>query len=177
MDYAQRVLTAGPALYLLFPFRLVVRPFLTPDAAMFFGALTPALLIFLLHYLWVINSDVAFEEASVEASQKLATRIAAVRAGNWQATGKKQKAKSPWFKLAPTGPLPTALLWKNLIGVGQIFSLRLWIMLIRHRGAVRGFRKCRARPGPFFSRGVGHCYRVGLFAAAGAAVVAAGFPE
>jgi ABC-2 type transport system permease protein len=130
LDYAQRLLTAGPALYLLFPFRLIVRPFLAPDTLTFFGVLVPALLIFLLHYLWVIYSDVAFEEASVEASQKLATRIAAVRAGNWQAAGKKQKAKSPWFKLAPTGPLPTALLWKNLIGVGQVFSPRLWIMLI-----------------------------------------------
>jgi ABC-2 type transport system permease protein len=129
LDYAQRLLTAGPALYLLFPFRLVVRPFLAPDAMAFLVTLIPALLIFLLHYLWVIYSDVAFEEASVEASQKLATRIAAVRAGNWQAAGKKQKARRAWFNLAPTGPLPVALLWKNLIGVGQVFSPRLWIAL------------------------------------------------
>ena len=129
-DYAQRVLTAGPALYLLYPFRLVVRPFLAPDAAAFFGVLAPALLLFLIHYLWVIYSDVAFEEASVDASQKLAARIAAVRAGNWQGAKKKQKARSPWFKLAATGPPATALLWKNLIGVGQVLSVRLWIILI-----------------------------------------------
>lgn len=130
LDYAQRVLTAGPALYLLYPFRLVVRPFLAPDAATFFGALAPALLLFMLHYLWVIYADVAFEEASVGASQKLAARIAAARAGNWQAASKKQKAKRPWFKLTPTGPAATALLWKNLIGVGQVFSPRLWIALL-----------------------------------------------
>jgi hypothetical protein len=118
MDYAQRVLTAGPALYLLYPFRLVVRPFLAPDAAAFFIALTPALLLVLLHYLWVIHSDVAFEEASVEASQKLAVRIAAMRAGNWQGAKKNQKARRSWFKLAAAGPPATALLWKNLIGVG-----------------------------------------------------------
>jgi hypothetical protein len=117
-------------LYLLFPFRLVVRPFLAPDAMTFLGAILPTLLIFLLHYLWVIYSDVAFEEASVDASQKLATRIAAVRAGNWQAAGKKQTARRPWFKLAPTGPLPTALLWKNLLGLGQAFPPRLGIVLI-----------------------------------------------
>ena len=108
----------------------MVRPFLAPDAAAFFGALAPVLLLFLLHYLWVIYSDVAFEEASVEASQKLAARIAAVRAGNWQGAKKNQKAKRPWFKLAATGPSATALLWKNLIGVGQVFSPRLWIALI-----------------------------------------------
>ena len=130
LNYAQRLLTAGPALYLLYPFRLVVRPLLAPDIVALLSALSPVLLIFLLHYLWVIYSDVAFEEASVEASQKLATRMAAVRAGNWQAAGKKQKPKRPWFKLAPTGPLPTALLWKNLLGIGHAFSPRLWIALI-----------------------------------------------
>jgi ABC-2 type transport system permease protein len=130
LDYAQRVLTAGPALYLLYPFRLVVRPFLAQDATVFFAALTPALLLFLLHYLWVIYSDVAFEETSVEASQKLAVRIAAVRAGNWQGAKKNQKAKRPWFKLAATGPSATALFWKNLIGVGQVFSARLWITIV-----------------------------------------------
>lgn len=130
LDYLQRVLTAGPALYLLFTFRLVVRPFLAPDAMTFLGALIPALLLFLLHYVWVIYSDVAFEEASVEASQKLAVRIAAVRAGNWQGAKKNQKAKRPWFSLAASGPSATAFLWKNLIGVGQVFSPRLWIALI-----------------------------------------------
>jgi hypothetical protein len=130
LDYVQRVLTAGPALYLLYPFRLVVRPFLAQDATAFFAVLAPGLLLFLLHYLWVIYSDVAFEEASVEASQKLATRIAAVRAGNWQGAKKNQKAKRPWFKLAATGPSATALFWKNLIGVGQVLSVRLWITIV-----------------------------------------------
>ena len=129
LDYAQRVLTAGPALYLLYPFRLVVRPFFAPDAAAFFAALPPVLLIFLLHYLWVIYSDVAFEEASVEASQKLAARVAAVRAGNWRGVKKNQKARHPWFRLSATGPPATALFWKNLIGVGQVFSVRLWIII------------------------------------------------
>jgi ABC-2 type transport system permease protein len=130
LDYAHRFLTAGPALYVLYPFRLVVRPFLAPEAAAFFSALPVALLIFLLHYLWVIYSDVAFEEASVAASQKLAARLAAARAGNWQGAKKNQKAKRPWFNLTTSGPSATAFLWKNLIGVGQVFSPRLWIALI-----------------------------------------------
>lgn len=130
LDNAQRFLTAGPALYLLYPFRLVVRPFLAPNAAAFFNALAPALLLFLLHYLWVIYSDVAFEEASVEASQRLAARMAAARAGNWQGAKKNQKAKRPWFNLTASGPPAPAFLWKNLIGVGQVFSPRLWIALI-----------------------------------------------
>ena len=130
LNYARQLLVTGPALYLLYPFQLLVSPFFAPDAAAFLTALVPAVLIFLLHYIWVVSADVAFEEASVEASQKLAARLAAVRAGNWQAVGKKQKARRAWFQLAATGPAATALMWKNLIGVGQVFSARLWIILV-----------------------------------------------
>src|SRR5450432_165022 len=63
-DYAQRVLAAGPAFYLLYPFRLVARPFLASDPHAFFAALVPVLPLFLIHYAWVVYSDVAFEEAS-----------------------------------------------------------------------------------------------------------------
>jgi hypothetical protein len=129
-DYAQRVLGSGPAFYLLYPFRLVVRPFLASDAHAFFNALGPVVLFFLIHYAWVVYSDVAFEEASVAASQQLAARIAAVRAGNWHGAKKKQKSKRPLFQLAATGPQPTALLWKNLISAGQAFTSRIWISII-----------------------------------------------
>lgn len=83
----------------------------------------------MLHYFWVILSDVAFEEASVEASQKLATRLAAVRSGNWAAARKNQKARRAWFNLTPVGPAFIALIWKNLIGVGRVFSMRFWIII------------------------------------------------
>jgi hypothetical protein len=128
-DYAQRVLTSGPALYLLYPFRLVARPFLAPDARAFLVALGPALLLFVLQYLWVIRSNVAFEEASVEASQRLATKVAAARAGNWQTARQMKKGKRPWFKLTPVGSPATALVWKNLISVGSALTWRIWISL------------------------------------------------
>ncbi len=127
--YAQQVLTAGPLPYLLYPVRLVVRPYLAPNALAFLYALGPALLLLLLHYWWVVRSNVAFEEASVEASRKLAEKVAAVRAGNWQAAQKPPQRKRPPFRLRPTGPPATALLWKNLISAGQAFSLRLWLSL------------------------------------------------
>ena len=129
LNYLGGILTAGPALYLLYPFRLLVRPFFAANAPEFFAVLAPALLLFLLHYLWVIFSDVAFEEASLAASQKMAARVAAVRAGNWTGAGKNQKARRAWFKLAPTGPAFMALLWKNLLGTGRVLPMRLWIMI------------------------------------------------
>ena len=128
-DYAQQVLTAGPLPYLLYPVRLVVRPYLAPNALAFLYALGPALLLLLLHYAWVVRSNVAFEEASVEASRKLAEKVAAVRAGNWQAAQQQVKRRRPPFKLRPIGPPAVALLWKNLISAGQAFTLRMWLSL------------------------------------------------
>ncbi len=83
----------------------------------------------LLHYAWVVRSDVAFEEASVQASQKMAEKLAAVRAGNWQAAQQKPRSKRPPFTLRPAGPPAIALLWKNLISAGQAFTLRVWLSL------------------------------------------------
>jgi len=128
-DYFERTLVSGPLPYLLFPFRLVVRPYLAANGLAFLVAVGPALLLLALHYVWVIRSDVSFEEASVEASQKLAEKIAAVRAGNWQAAGKKFKRKRPPFELRPSGPRLMALVWKNLINAGSGFTARTWIIL------------------------------------------------
>ncbi len=130
LNYLQSILTAGPAEYLLYPFRVVVSPFFAADGAAFFALLGPALLLLLLHYLWVVFSDVAFEEASLAASQKLAARVAAARSGNWAAAKTNHKAKRAWFHLSPAGPAFTALLWKNLIGIGRVFSMRFWVLMI-----------------------------------------------
>ncbi len=129
-EYGQKVLTSGPAPFLLYPFRLVVRPYLTASPPAFLLAAIPAVLIMLLHYVWVIRSNVAFEEASVEASRKIAEKVASVRAGNWQGTGRKPKSRRAPFTLRPVGSPPVAILWKNLIHAGQGFTPRLWIVLV-----------------------------------------------
>jgi hypothetical protein len=125
--YAKQAFASGPLPYLLFPFQLVIRPYFATGWLAFLVALIPALLILLLHYVWVIRSEVAFEEASVEASQKLAEKLAAVRSGNWRSAGKKLKQKRAPFKLQPTGPAFVALFWKNLINAGSAFTARTWI--------------------------------------------------
>jgi len=128
-EYGHQILIAGPVPYLLYPFRLVIRPYLAPNAHAFLFALLPALGILAAHYWWVIHSNVAFEEASIDASRKLAEKITAMRAGNWQTSNKMVKRRRPPFELRPTGARVVALLWKNLISAGQAFTLRTWIML------------------------------------------------
>lgn len=127
--FVQKALGSGAMGWLLYPFRWVVRPFLAPNAQSFLIVAWPALLLMAVHYVWVIRSNVAFEEASVEASQRLADKIAAVRAGNWRGASKKLKPKGAPFVLRPSGPALVALFWKNLIGAGQVFTARLWVIL------------------------------------------------
>ena len=127
-DYFDQVMVSGPLPYLLYPFRLVVKPYLAADWISFLNAIWPALLLMLAHYIWVIRADVAFEEASVEASKKLAEKVAAMRAGNRGALTKFKKKRAP-FNLQPRGWPLIALLWKNLINAGGAFTARTWISI------------------------------------------------
>jgi Putative ABC exporter len=128
-NFIQYVFASGPAPYLLYPFRLVVRPYLAQNATAFLAALGPALLLMALHYVWVVRSNVAFEEASVEAARRLTEKIAAIRSGNLRGSTQKLKGRRAPFLLRPIGPQPIALFWKNLIGTGSGFTPRLWIVL------------------------------------------------
>src|SRR6266404_6764130 len=51
-NYFVQALASGPAPFLLYPFRLVVRPYLTASPPAFLLAAIPAVLIMLLHYVW-----------------------------------------------------------------------------------------------------------------------------
>jgi len=128
--YIGRVFESGPLPYLLLPFRLVVAPYFAASYTQFLIALAPVLGIIWLHYLWVIHSNVSFEEASVELSRKLADRIAAARAGHFHAARRPKKAARPPFVLRPAGHPAVAVLWKNLISAGQYVTTRVWLMLV-----------------------------------------------
>ncbi len=134
--YLDTVASSPPAHWLLLPFRVAVRPFLASGNASAFGAAVgPALALLAVHYLWVLRSDVAFEEASIAVSQRYAARTAAIRSGNWQNTRPARKRRAP-FRLAPTGPPAVAILWKNLLGAGQFFNARLAFAAIAWAGIV-----------------------------------------
>jgi hypothetical protein len=128
--YASRVLNSGPLPYVLYPFHVIVAPYFAQNVLDFLKALGPALVILGLHYWWVIRSDVAFEEASVDLSRKMAERIAAVRAGQGAGVPKPKKSRRPPFELRPAGHPAIALLWKNLISAGNMVSRRIWVFVI-----------------------------------------------
>lgn len=125
-----RLPTMGPVPWLFLPIRWVVAPWFAGSWAEFIRSMLPALAVLLAHYVWVIRADVAFEEASVEASKKRAERLASAREQRMGAAPKPTRSRRDPFTLAPTGFPPMALLWKNLISAGQIFTLRFWLLMV-----------------------------------------------
>ena len=120
-------LTATPPLsWILTPVNWAIAPRFSPTFGEFITRLPAAILVLGLHYLWVIQTEVSFEEASLAAAKRRSDLISAVRQGQHPLrAGKKRKISSP-FRLSPVGFPPIAILWKNLISAGSGFSFRLF---------------------------------------------------
>jgi hypothetical protein len=143
--YGGGVLHQPPLGWVLAPFALVAAPYFAADYPAFFLALGPALLVMAAHYWWVVRSEVSFEEASIDQARKLAERVAAVRSGDWRAArNRPAKARPTPFRLAPTGIIAVAFLWKNLIALGPFFRARTWLILA---GLIVAFHLWAARTG------------------------------
>ncbi|MFI5337095.1 MAG: hypothetical protein ACHQ5A_09950 [Opitutales bacterium] len=144
-SYAEHTLGTTPLSWVLAPFAAVVRPYLAATGPDFLAALGPGLLLLVAHYFWVVRSDVAFEEASLELAAKRAAQISAFREGRWRARQLPTKPRSEPFRLAPTGWAPPAYFWKSLIALGPFFRLRTWV--IACAVAVAGLSWLAADPG------------------------------
>ncbi|MGE5232010.1 MAG: putative ABC exporter domain-containing protein [Deltaproteobacteria bacterium] len=109
---------AHPALAIvLWPFRTMVRPLAADGAAEWRAAMLPALGLLALHYVWVMRSDAAFEEAAAEASLARARRRGAHKTSGLLVQHAGRAPSAPLFDLAPLGWPATALFWKNLAAV------------------------------------------------------------
>ncbi|HUO69086.1 MAG TPA: putative ABC exporter domain-containing protein [Gammaproteobacteria bacterium] len=124
--YLHSLLTSGALSWLLLPATWVIRPLLATGAREFFAALGPALLIYALHYAWVLRSEVSFEEASIAKAEKRAARWAAARSdgtpSNWRTERKAQRAP---FALSEAGRPELAFLWKNLLASASYLRPRV----------------------------------------------------
>jgi hypothetical protein len=116
--------TTGVLGVMLAPFLVLPRLVLAHgplDFMRWFGA---AVVLLGLHYAWVVRAEGAFEEASVEAAQRRATRLERAhslrRRGGMLVT---RARRFPW-RLAPTGRPEIAILWKNLIAMTRVVPVR-----------------------------------------------------
>jgi ABC-2 type transport system permease protein len=109
---------------LLRPFEIMVRPLTAPTPTAWLRAVGPALLLLVLHYIWVIRSDTAFEEAAAEASLQRAKHLAARRSGASLVPRLAHRRLPPFLRLRPLGWPAGAILWKNLLAVVRTRRVR-----------------------------------------------------
>lgn len=116
----------APLGWLLWPCKIVVGPFLAADTLRFLIALGPALLVITVHYLWVVRSAIAFEDASLEYAEKRAARVAAWRSGDRRLRHPPAPGRAEPFRLPGTGRPEIAFFWKNLLSTWPYFNLRVF---------------------------------------------------
>jgi ABC-2 type transport system permease protein len=108
---------------LTYPFRVMIRPLTAHSVSAWLDALWPALVLLVLHYIWVVRSDTAFEEAAAAVSLERAQALSDRRAGR-HAPRAGGRVTPPLFRLAPRGWPAGAILWKNLVAVSRTQRLR-----------------------------------------------------
>jgi hypothetical protein len=102
---------------LLAPFRAVIRPLAAHSVADWTAAMGPALVLLVVHYVWVIRADTAFEEAAAEASLRRARQRVAHGGASTPALAHRRLPRL--LRLAPTGWPAGAILWKNVLAVAR----------------------------------------------------------
>jgi ABC-2 type transport system permease protein len=112
-----------PLRWLLVPFELMVRPLTVPDSRAWVAAMWPALGILAVHFIWVVRSDAAFEEAAVEHTLARARRERPEerKRRTLSASGRRLPRV---LRLTAIGWPAGAILWKNLVSVIRVRPIR-----------------------------------------------------
>ena len=111
---------------LLFLPRVIVGPSFAQTSWEWLRAAGAALVMLLAQVVWVIRSDVAFEEAAVQASAERARRMDAWRRRSARPRSSTRKKVKRTLALAPTGAPALAIVWKNtllLMRTGRVGSI------------------------------------------------------
>jgi ABC-2 type transport system permease protein len=121
---------------LLAPFRAMIRPLAARSFGEWTQAMGPAVLLLVLHYVWVIRADTAFEEAAAEASLRRARQ----RAGRGGSETPRLVHRRPprYLRLAPLGWSGGAILWKNLLAVARMRRTRNAVVAFAVAAVVAG---------------------------------------
>jgi len=114
--------------WLLWPARVVVRPFQAETLADFYLAILPAIALVIVHYVWVHAMETPFEEASVARAQKLGEMVARIRAGRAVAFSGSAKARRAPFPLTDRLPPEFAFLWKNLMAAPSYLNRQAFLV-------------------------------------------------
>jgi hypothetical protein len=102
-------------LWLLVPFRALAALLFAPSAGAFLSALPGALLLLSLHYVWVVRTNVRYEEATLESAARRAAHRARRERRNLPALPGERRRHIVPFHLASRGRPEIAIAWKNLL--------------------------------------------------------------
>jgi ABC-2 type transport system permease protein len=126
---------------LLWPFHAMSGPLTAPTASDWLTAMIPAVVLLVLHYLWVLQSDAAFEEVAAQASLKRAQAV--LDRSQMSRPRRFVHRDPPPYRLTPVGSQAGAILWKNLVGVwrtGRPRAVALGLIVAGALLAVLSFR-------------------------------------
>ncbi len=134
MNRLTAFLASAPVRTALFPVRLVLAPAFSQSVTAWGQAMLPALAVLVVHVIWVLRSDTAFEEAAAVASAERARQIESIRQrrGGGGIPAPRANARLRTIALAPVGSPAMAIFWKNIIGLtrGTSYALILGPLVI-----------------------------------------------
>ena len=104
---------------LLAPFRVILAPTFAHTIADWAPKFGIVVVIMALHYFWVLRTELAFEDAAVEASAARAKRIETMKARRAGNVAPVRAGNRTWIPLAPSGPPAMAILWKNVLALSR----------------------------------------------------------
>ncbi|HEX2250094.1 MAG TPA: putative ABC exporter domain-containing protein [Gemmatimonadales bacterium] len=120
---------------LLYPFRLMIQPLTAETTTQWLASFWPALVLMVLHYIWVVRSDTAFEEAAAEVSLRRAQALATRSAGPLSSRAGSGVSRA-LVRLSPHGWPAGAILWKNLVAATRTRRVRQVVLLLVSAGAI-----------------------------------------
>ncbi len=104
---------------LLAPFRVLLAPTFANTIADWAPKFAIVVVGLALHYVWVLRTELAFEDAAVEASAARAKRIEAMKARRSGNAAPVRAGNRTWIPLAPSGHPAMAILWKNILALSR----------------------------------------------------------
>ncbi|MDA1081203.1 MAG: hypothetical protein O2973_05925 [Gemmatimonadetes bacterium] len=117
MSRFEQLLSAPAVRAVLYPFALMIAPAFAQTVGEWSLAMIPAIALLAAHLIWVLRSDVAFEEAAVEASAKRQAVIDNVRRRGISGANEATPKATRTIPLGSTGHPAIAIVWKNLLGL------------------------------------------------------------
>jgi hypothetical protein len=128
--FLRSILMEGPLYWLIAPFIVLLRPIFAESAGQFLIHALPLAAVTVLHYLWVVRTVVAFEEASVELSERTARQNDEYIARASRGFPISLRARRDAWDMGPEGRGELALAWKNLTMLGPWGRLSIAPLII-----------------------------------------------